>query len=235
MPGYVTRLNPSTSGGLHLGHIYTALVNQDAAHSTGGKFIVRVADDHANTTRKAHAGRNLLMAEQMAYDLDWLGLDFDAWHLETEMRKQFTDVASLCMAGLFRDEVQHTENMLSPLMMGRPDIENYPYTPYMTGEKVWLDYMEGVNLLARGVDLTSEFSLYCYYCQLWDLPRPEFWIIPRLRSGTDISKHSGGYRIAEYRANGWTPAEVLALLRKACLYNDRYGFRPDNLRPDPCL
>ena len=40
----ITRFNPSTNGGLHLGHIYALLVNERFAHDRDGMFYVRFDD-----------------------------------------------------------------------------------------------------------------------------------------------------------------------------------------------
>lgn len=40
----VTRFAPSPTGGLHIGGVYTAMINQDIARHTGGVFLVRIED-----------------------------------------------------------------------------------------------------------------------------------------------------------------------------------------------
>lgn len=40
----VTRLAPSPTGFVHIGAIYTAMVNQDVAHRTGGIYLLRIED-----------------------------------------------------------------------------------------------------------------------------------------------------------------------------------------------
>jgi glutamyl-tRNA synthetase len=40
----VTRIAPSPTGFVHIGAIYTAMVNQDVAHRTGGVYLVRIED-----------------------------------------------------------------------------------------------------------------------------------------------------------------------------------------------
>lgn len=47
----VTRIAPSPTGFLHIGTLYTSLLNQKLAHQAGGKFILRVEDtDQARNT-----------------------------------------------------------------------------------------------------------------------------------------------------------------------------------------
>jgi len=125
---------------------------------------------------------------------------------------------------------------LCPRLMfeGRPIA--YPYTPTLTAQKVLMDYGQGVNLLVRGLDLLSEYSLYAHYCRQFGLPEPEHVYTPRLLSYRgDITKTNGGYKIAELRANGYTAEDVRELLAKACLHVLPNGWTLDNLRTEPRL
>jgi glutamyl-Q tRNA(Asp) synthetase len=72
----VTRFAPSPTGGLHLGHAYSALDAFDAARTAGGRFLLRIED--------IDQGRCRPEFEQGIYDdLMWLGL---SW--ETPVRRQ---------------------------------------------------------------------------------------------------------------------------------------------------
>ena len=72
----VTRFVPSPTGGLHLGHAYSALDAFDAARTAGGRFLLRIED--------IDQGRCRPEFEQGIYDdLMWLGL---SW--ETPVRRQ---------------------------------------------------------------------------------------------------------------------------------------------------
>lgn len=72
----VTRFAPSPTGGLHLGHAYSALDAFDEARTAGGRFLLRIED--------IDQGRCRPEFEQGIYDdLMWLGL---SW--ETPVRRQ---------------------------------------------------------------------------------------------------------------------------------------------------
>jgi glutamyl-Q tRNA(Asp) synthetase len=72
----VFRFAPSPNGYLHLGHAYSALLNFDLAHRSGGRFLLRIED--------IDAARCRLEFESAIYeDLAWLGI---AW--ETPVRRQ---------------------------------------------------------------------------------------------------------------------------------------------------
>ncbi|WP_431016463.1 tRNA glutamyl-Q(34) synthetase GluQRS [Bradyrhizobium pachyrhizi] len=72
----VFRFAPSPNGYLHLGHAYSALLNDDLARQSGGRLLLRIEDIDATRCRPEF--------EQAIYeDLAWLGI---AW--ETPVRRQ---------------------------------------------------------------------------------------------------------------------------------------------------
>lgn len=91
----VFRFAPSPNGHLHLGHAYSALLNDAMARARGGRFLLRIED--------IDSGRSRPEFEAAIYeDLAWLGL---AW--EEPVRRQsehVTDYAealdTLAMQGL---------------------------------------------------------------------------------------------------------------------------------------
>lgn len=68
-PGF--RFAPSPNGALHLGHAYSALLNQQAAQQCGGSLLLRIED--IDTTRCTTQ-----LEIQMLEDLNWLGVKWDA-------------------------------------------------------------------------------------------------------------------------------------------------------------
>ena len=66
----VFRFAPSPNGELHLGHAYSALLNDEMARSLGGRLLLRIEDtDRARSTEEAIAA---------IFDgLQWLGLEWD--------------------------------------------------------------------------------------------------------------------------------------------------------------
>ena len=66
----IFRFAPSPNGKLHLGHAYSALLNQQMARKSGGKLLLRIEDiDTIRCTRELEA--------QMLDDLKWLGIEWD--------------------------------------------------------------------------------------------------------------------------------------------------------------
>ncbi|MEZ5561712.1 MAG: tRNA glutamyl-Q(34) synthetase GluQRS [Gammaproteobacteria bacterium] len=65
-----TRFAPSPTGGLHLGHAYSALLAHAAAREGGGRFLLRIEDIDAGRCRPEYTA-------QIIDELRWLGLDWD--------------------------------------------------------------------------------------------------------------------------------------------------------------
>ncbi|MBK1871527.1 tRNA glutamyl-Q(34) synthetase GluQRS [Taklimakanibacter albus] len=65
----VFRFAPSPNGRLHLGHAYSALLNEKMAREAGGRFLLRIEDIDRPRCTDA-------LTEAMLADLAWLGL---AW------------------------------------------------------------------------------------------------------------------------------------------------------------
>ncbi len=70
MPRPVFRFAPSPNGELHLGHAYSALLNQEMAAKAGGRLLLRIEDiDTARCTPEFEAG--------IYRDLEWLGIEWE--------------------------------------------------------------------------------------------------------------------------------------------------------------
>lgn len=66
----VFRFAPSPNGALHLGHAFSALINEEQAMKTGGRLLLRIEDiDTARCTAPLEAA--------MIDDLAWLGIGFE--------------------------------------------------------------------------------------------------------------------------------------------------------------
>jgi glutamyl-Q tRNA(Asp) synthetase len=66
----VFRFAPSPNGHLHLGHAYSALLNQRMAQATGGRLLLRMEDiDRERCTPE--------LERSMQEDLRWIGLDWE--------------------------------------------------------------------------------------------------------------------------------------------------------------
>lgn len=66
----VFRFAPSPNGYLHLGHAYSALLNQQLAHQAGGRFLLRIEDIDTVRCRTE-------LVDAVFEDLHWLGLSWE--------------------------------------------------------------------------------------------------------------------------------------------------------------
>jgi len=65
----ILRFAPSPNGHLHLGHAYSALLNQDMAGDLGGRLLLRIEDIDAERCRPEYE-------EAIYEDLRWLGISW---------------------------------------------------------------------------------------------------------------------------------------------------------------
>lgn len=228
---YNTRLNPTTNGACHLGHLYTGFINEAMSRETGGKFIVRFDDSNPAWLSEIGHDRMELIIKGQREDMEWVGLQPDDWTQQIDIIEEVREWLGKHMK-IIPDEPSPT----TPHIVGGEGLLLYPLTTALTAEKVVMDYMEGTNLLVRGIDLLSEFSLYQYYCIMLDLPRPKHIYLPRLRwSGGDMSKTIGAQSVCELRNSGYTPKQVKDMLEKACLILPANGWTLSNLKGSPRL
>ena len=225
----VTRFNPNLNGPIHLGHLYTAKVNETYAHDRDGKFVVRFDDTNPDAHLLPRSRLDAIKAGQRD-DLEWLGIVVDMWQTQSDIlpsiRNQFDWLP-------LEREDPPSQLPTFTRMLGTSWIPMY-YTPRQTFDRVVMDYMIGITDIIRGEEFSVELSLYHHYCQQLNIPKPNFIFLPRLQSvHGDISKTVGGYTISEFRGKGYSPEEVMDLLGKASLYWPPNGWALHNLRPDP--
>ncbi|HHZ07351.1 MAG TPA: tRNA glutamyl-Q(34) synthetase GluQRS [Rhizobiales bacterium] len=102
----VFRFAPSPNGRLHLGHAFSALVNQRMAQGCGGRLLLRIEDiDVARCTPEFEAA--------IYRDLEWLGIEW-----ETPVRRQSEHF------GEYRDLLGRLieEELVYPAFMSRGEV-----------------------------------------------------------------------------------------------------------------
>ena len=99
-----------------------------------------------------------------------------------------------------------------------------------------MDNLLNITHVIRGDDFLTEYSLYHYFCQLFELPIPKFIFLPRLSSiKGDISKSNGGYTVASFRQEGYTSEEIKRLVKDACVHNSNLTWDLYNIKRNPRL
>jgi glutamyl-Q tRNA(Asp) synthetase len=134
MTSPVFRLAPSPNGRLHLGHAYSALLNQRLARASGGLLLLRLED--IDTTRCTPEFEDGVLA-----DLKWIGI---SW--EQPVRRQSQHFAEY-EAGLRRLE---KARLVYPAFMSRGEMRAY-ITEQEAAGRNWPRDPDGVPLYP-GVD-----------------------------------------------------------------------------------
>lgn len=241
-----TRFQPTTNGNIHLGHLYLALLNYHTAKNTGGRFIVRFDDDQKYWKDKLGKEKNNELCEQIKEDLKWVGLVPDLYSYTSQEKEKNEE----SIKNIIELDYYLTDKKFIPEEHNEAGIKNiersYPYVPYLTAIKVVQDWREGINLLIRGDDLATEFSLYCYFCRCLDIPIPKHLYVPKLmqkiqgKAGavsdlSDVSKTIGNFKIRDLREQGYSVKQIIGLLEDACLVDKLKGWDYENIKKNPLL
>lgn len=226
----VTRFNPSSNGPLHLGHVYMALINE--AFAEDGRFIVRWDDSHPRRIRDMGRERTDNIRRGQREDMEWLGFKPYAYIKQSDIIDEARELAA-SFGVTMKDE---EPVKLARLIGSDYDVLTYPLTPALTSEKVIMDHAIGTTHLIRGIDLMTEYSLYQYFCRLFNLPQPEHIYLPRLRwRNGDMSKTLGARSVCNMRNEGYTPQDVRDIVARACLRSPGNGWTLGNIKGVPCL
>lgn len=230
-----TRFNPTVNGRLHLGHLYVILVNECEAHRSGGKFTLRFDDDQFYWKVRNQSPVED-MRKGMIRDLTDMGVKLDAYTSQEEMSARTHKM--LDEFGYKKSGVLHhayTHSYLPETKDGR----FYPFVADYTAEKVVQDFIEGIDLLIRGEDLLTEFSLYNYFCRLWDLPTPKQVFLPRLKCFdgelSPVSKTIGNFKIRDWLDSGMSVEKLIEGLRESCLVDPTGDWTISNVKNTPIL
>jgi len=235
---YNTRFNPTTNGDLHLGHVYTALFNERVAHSSGGKFYVRFEDNQSDTLANFDIDQIHAFYHRQVRALEWLGFKVDDYIRQSEMELELKKFVA--HHGYWIPEYKYPFSIpLNPVMgdYNPKEGEWFPYVPYMTYCKVIYDELHGINLLIRGDDLRSEFSLYQHFRKQMGLPEIAHYYLPRVYGSNDeiVSKFYGARTILEYKKADWQPSTIIELLERSVLKEPSEGWHLANVKRYPRL
>lgn len=126
----VLRFAPSPNGELHLGHAYSALVNQTLARKLDASMLLRIED--IDTKRCTPA-----LEKQMLEDLEWIGFEW-----EGEVLRQSQSM------GRYREtlETLEQEGLIYPSTMSRGEIRRQIELSEETSGNPWPRDPDGVPL-----------------------------------------------------------------------------------------
>lgn len=236
-----TRFNPTCTGDLHLGHVYLCMVNLYEAKARNANFYVRFDDTQLAWREHDSSHEEMLtFAERNREDLEWLGIPVDGWYYQSEMQERVREEIWRVYGIMLGPEHMVYDQL--PIIKGMGDILAYPYAAPLVPEKVWMDFMMFCDLLIRGNDLLTEFSLYCYWVERFRLYRTYHIYLPRLllASGDDptymgcsVTKTHGALTVRSLKEEGWTPDRILGQLRKSCLIDPLGDWSVENIKERP--
>jgi glutamyl/glutaminyl-tRNA synthetase len=196
------------------------IVNERLAHESGGEFIVRF-DDTSSTVRLMPPHKVDAIIRQQRIDIEWLGIHADEYVRESRM-----------------EPIKPMNFRMDPLLVLPYSVAQdciwYPYSPEETYRRVIRDSRMRISHVIRGIEFLTEYCLYMHLCETLNHPKPRFIFLPRLMGqDNEISKTNGGYTVAEYRGNGYSPHDIANLLERSCLKIPGGGWNLQNLRAAP--
>lgn len=135
----VLRFAPSPNGRLHLGHAYSALLNQKIARELGAKLFLRIEDtDLIRCTP--------LLEQRMLEDLDWLGFGWDG-----EPYRQSDHLENYKSA----IDALREQNLTYPAFMSRKEVKEHIETETGQG-KSWPSDPDGAPFYPDSDRLMSQ-------------------------------------------------------------------------------
>ena len=240
-----TRFCPTITGAeLHVGHLYTALVNEREAHRSGGRFLIRIDDtqeywkDQIGLASRG-IGERYISQIEMFMDVDKV-----EWQSEMPEPKRLIGKHQLNIYNTIFDNVEKEQMVYIQICDWIPDgdMQMYPYTSKYTFEKAMWDFYEGTNWLIRGEDLVSEAAFYAFFTTLFGLPWVMQTYLPRLRAENrqelrntaPISKKCGNYQLSKQITKLGVDG-VMQNLKQSCLIDPEGDFFLENIKWNPTI
>ncbi|MDA5192629.1 tRNA glutamyl-Q(34) synthetase GluQRS [Govanella unica] len=174
----VTRFAPSPTGGLHLGHAFSALHAYHLAKQAGGRFLLRIEDIDQSRCHPAFI-TNILE------DLAWLGLDW-----ETPVRRQsehFDDYR----AALARLDAL---GLIYPCFCSRKDITRSADAPHGPEGPLYSGSCRSLSPDARAARMANggPYALRLDVTKARNLAGPDLWFEDALQGLTRAAPESLG-------------------------------------------
>ena len=226
-----TRFSPTLNGTLHIGHLFTMLVNEYIAHSTGGKFFIRL-EDADYLVRLQTQKETLAILRSQLNDIAWLDINVDKYVYQSDQLPETKKFLNSQDCVIYEEDKL---DFIEPLVirMGTEWMA-IPYVPQQTAERVYMDHMLGITHVIRGDDFVTEYSLYGYFCEKFGFPFPVHVFLPRLTGlRGEISKTNGGYKVEDFRNDGYSAKELKRIVTRACVIYPENGFELYNIKRNP--
>jgi len=230
----ITANGNADMGILHMGHAYLALVNEYAAHSTGGKFWLRFDDAQipwVNLLGEANIRLNCL---QIQKELTWLGIECDGIGYHSMEKVWVNPIIKDCLG--CEESAAYSEVPVATWTRA----PQYPYTEYLTAENVILDAHESIDTVICGEELLSRWGLYLFIQKKLNLPKTNHIFIPRLKTMyggeiNSVSKTIGRNKLRDCMLRGDRGEDIADYLASLCKKDYYAGWDTNNLRDNPIL
>ena len=115
LPEVIERTAPSSTGGLHLGHVYSAITAYKNAKKNSGLFKLRIEDIDVTRCK-------IKYEKEIVENLTWLGLQWDGKIMKQRNRQKYYVAAINQLL---------TEGLLYPCSCSRSDIKDAISAPHM--------------------------------------------------------------------------------------------------------
>ena len=212
---------------MHLGHAWVAWHNYSIAAGSGGRFTLIVDDIMYYMPHLAQQSWPVVASvERYVEDLTWLGLVPDDVVYSTRNAETHAEAAN--KLGI-RRPARLTYTWWGTCV---PDATgtgaSNQYNAWLVAVRVVDDYLAGIDSFVRGQDLIEEMYLYDDTCRrLGYRPCGQQYVplVRREASAAKESKSAGALSIREYRAAGYTPAELIGTLRECARRSETAGLR----------
>ena len=230
----ITRFAPSPTGFLHIGNYRTAVFAYLAARHSEGTFILRIEDTDRARSKSEYA-------DNIIETLEWLGLEYDYQHRQSEWVGEHETVLRLLVergqayvskeaneAGVEREvirfrnpnkEVTFTDIVRGPITMNTTDLGDFVIAKSFTEPLFHLvvvvdDALMGVNRIVRGEDHISNTPRQLLLYEALGATIPTYAHLPLVLAPdrSKLSKRNGAKALLDYRTEGYLPEALLNYL-----------------------
>jgi len=239
-----TRFCPTITSELHVGHLYTALVNERESHRSGGRFYIRIDDTQEYWRSKIGSASEIIGKRYISQIEMFMDIDKVEWQSQMPDPKILVGKHQDYIYNTIFKNVEKEQMVYTQICDWIPDqdMQMYPYTSKFTFEKVVWDFYEGINWMIRGEDLVSEATFYAFFCSLFGLPWVMQTYLPRLRAKgrkelrntAPISKRCGNYQLSK-QIEKLDVDGVIKNLKQSCLINPDGDFFLENIKWNPTI
>jgi glutamyl/glutaminyl-tRNA synthetase len=240
-----TRFCPTiTAPELHVGHLYTALVNEREAHRSGGRFSIRIDDTQLYWISMFGDQFEVIGNKYISQIEQFMQIDGVSWQSKMPNPASIIGKHQKFLYDMIFS-LARPERMVYDLScewITDRDLFPYPYAMNFTFEKVVWDFYEGINWMIRGEDLIIETSLYHFFTDLFGFPWVLQSYLPRLKSvkreglrnTAPVSKKRGNYRLGK-QIELFGRDGVIDLLKQSCLIDINGDFYIENIKWNPTI